>query len=116
MTITEIIEGIGELARKSNMNFEEAVAWISQNDRDENILPWEETTMKTNETVEMLIKTYAEFNDLDEEDVREDIRKGWIDGEMLFQDWLKYEGIRGYGSVIVKIFHDCEEAGLKIEE
>lgn len=72
--------------------------------------------MKTNETVEMLIKTYTEFNHLDEEDVREDIRKGWIDGEILFQDWLRNEGIIGYGSLIIKIFQDCEEAGLKIED
>lgn len=46
MTITEIIEGIGELARRSNMTFEEAVEWISRNDRDENILPWEDEKME----------------------------------------------------------------------
>ena len=42
MTILEIIEGIGELAQRSNMTFEEAVEWISKNNRDENILPWED--------------------------------------------------------------------------
>lgn len=42
MTITEIIEGIGELAKRSNMTFEETVEWISRNDREENILPWED--------------------------------------------------------------------------
>ena len=42
MTITEIIEGIGELAKRSNMTFEETVEWISRNDREEDILPWED--------------------------------------------------------------------------
>lgn len=72
--------------------------------------------MKTNETVEMLIKVYAEYNFLTESQVKEEIRKGWISGNELFQDWLKYEGIFGYGDLIKKIFQDCEEAGLKITE
>ena len=42
MTILEIIEGIGELAQRSNMTFDEAVEWISKSNRDENILPWED--------------------------------------------------------------------------
>ena len=42
MTITEIIEGIGELAKRSNMTFEETVDWISRNERAENLLHWEE--------------------------------------------------------------------------
>ena len=42
MTIEKIIEGIEELARETNMTFQEAVEWISRNDRDESILPWED--------------------------------------------------------------------------
>lgn len=42
MTILEIITEIGELAKRSNMTFEETVEWISRNNRDENILPWED--------------------------------------------------------------------------
>lgn len=42
MTIEKIIESIEELARETNMTFQEAVEWISRNDRDENILPWED--------------------------------------------------------------------------
>ena len=72
--------------------------------------------MKTNETIEMLIKVYAEYNFLTVNQVKEEIRKGWISGNELFADWLKYEGIFGYDSLIVKIFQDCEEAGLKITE
>lgn len=42
MTINEIVEEIGELARRSNMPFDEMVEWICKADRDENILPWED--------------------------------------------------------------------------
>lgn len=42
MTIKEIVEEIGELARRSNMPFDEMVEWIYKADRDENILPWED--------------------------------------------------------------------------
>ena len=42
MTIKEIVEEIGELARRSNMPFEEMVEWIYKAGRDENILPWED--------------------------------------------------------------------------
>lgn len=42
MAILEIIEQISELARRSNMTFEETLEWISRNDRNENILPWED--------------------------------------------------------------------------
>ena len=42
MTIAKIIEGIKELAKESNMTFSELVEWISRNDRDESILPWED--------------------------------------------------------------------------
>ena len=42
MTINEIVEEIGELARRSNMPFDEMVEWIYKADRDENILPWED--------------------------------------------------------------------------
>lgn len=52
---------------------------------------------------------------MNEEAVREEIQKGWIDGSLLFEDWLNYEGIIGYGQKIIKIFQDCEKAGLKIE-
>ena len=71
--------------------------------------------MKTNKTVEMLIETYAEYNNMNEEAVREEIQKVRIDGSLLFEDWLNYEGIIGYGQKIIKIFQDCEKAGLKIE-
>lgn len=71
--------------------------------------------MKTNKTVEMLIETYAEYNNLTEQEVREEIQKGWIDGSVLFEDWLNYEGIKGYGRKIIRVFQDCEQAGLKIE-
>lgn len=42
MTILEIIEELMELAKRSNITFKELLEWISRNDRDENILPWEE--------------------------------------------------------------------------
>ena len=42
MAILEIIEQISELARRSNMTFEEMVDWISRTDRDKEILPWED--------------------------------------------------------------------------
>ena len=42
MTILEIIEELMELAGRSNMTFEQLLEWLSRNDRDENILPWEE--------------------------------------------------------------------------
>ena len=42
MCISKIIEEIGELARRSNMTFEEMVDWISRTDRYEEILPWED--------------------------------------------------------------------------
>lgn len=42
MTINEIVEEIGELARRSNMTFGQMVDWISRNDREEDILPWED--------------------------------------------------------------------------
>lgn len=42
MTISEAITGLMELARRSNMTFEELLEWLSRNDRDEDILPWEE--------------------------------------------------------------------------
>ena len=42
MCISKIIEEIGELARRSNMTFEEMVDWIARTDRDEEILPWED--------------------------------------------------------------------------
>ena len=42
MTISEAIERLMELAKRSNMTFEELLEWISRNDREENVLPWEE--------------------------------------------------------------------------
>lgn len=41
MTILEAITVVMELARRSNMTFEELLEWISQNDREDK-LPWEE--------------------------------------------------------------------------
>ena len=114
MTIREIIEGIGELAQRSNMTFDEAVEWISRNDRDENILPWEERKMEA--TMDMLIDAYAEMNHLTAAQVKEEIGSGWIDGNMLFEEWLKYEGIFGYSARIINVFDACEKAGLKITD
>ena len=42
MDIAKAIEGLMELARRSNMTFGELLEWLSQNDRDEETLPWEE--------------------------------------------------------------------------
>lgn len=42
MNISRVIIELMELARRSNMTFEELLEWLSRNDRDENILPWEE--------------------------------------------------------------------------
>lgn len=42
MEISKAITELMELARRSNMTFEELLEWLSRNDRDENILPWEE--------------------------------------------------------------------------
>lgn len=42
MTISEAITELVELARRSNMTFEELLEWLSRSDRDEDILPWEE--------------------------------------------------------------------------
>ena len=69
-----------------------------------------------NTTMEMLIDVYAEVNHLTESQVKEEIRSGWIDGNELFEDWLKYEGIHGYSARIIKIFDACEAAGLKITD
>ena len=45
--------------------------------------------MKTK--MDMLIETYAEVNYLTTEQVKKEIKSGWIDGNMLFEEWLKYE-------------------------
>lgn len=42
MEISKAIKELMELARRSNMTFEELLEWLSRNDRDENVLPWEE--------------------------------------------------------------------------
>ena len=42
MDLATILTNIMELARRSNMTFEEMMEWLSRNDRDESILPWEE--------------------------------------------------------------------------
>ncbi len=42
MDISKAIEGLMELARRSNMTFGELLEWLSRNDRDDDILPWEE--------------------------------------------------------------------------
>ena len=68
--------------------------------------------MKTK--MDMLIETYAEVNYLTTEQVKKEIKSGWIDGNMLFEEWLKYEGIFGYSEKIINIFDTCEKAGLKI--
>lgn len=69
---------------------------------------------KMNITMEMLIDAYAEMNHLTTAQVKDEIKHGWIDGNMLFEDWLKYEGIFGYSARIINIFDACEKAGLKI--
>lgn len=40
MTIAEVITELMELARRSNMTFEELLEWISKTDKE--TLPWEE--------------------------------------------------------------------------
>lgn len=40
MDIAEVILNIMELARNSNMTFEEMLAWLNRNDKD--TLPWNE--------------------------------------------------------------------------
>lgn len=67
-----------------------------------------------NITMEMLIDAYAEMNHLTTAQVKDEIKHGWIDGNTLFEDWLKYEGIFGYSARIINIFDACEEAGIKI--
>ena len=42
MNIEKAITELMELARRSNMTFGELLEWLSQNDRDEETLPWEE--------------------------------------------------------------------------
>lgn len=42
MDIAKAITELMELARRSNMTFEELLEWLSRNDRDEDTLPWEE--------------------------------------------------------------------------
>ena len=42
MDIAEAITGLMELARRSNMTFEELLEWLSRNDRDDKETPWEE--------------------------------------------------------------------------
>ena len=54
------------------------------------------------------------LNYLTTEQVKKEIKSGWIDGNMLFEEWLKYEGIFGYSEKIINIFDTCEKAGLKI--
>ena len=44
MTIAKAIEELMELARRSNMTFGELLEWLSQSNRDEDILPWEDKT------------------------------------------------------------------------
>lgn len=41
MTISEAIEELMELAKRSNMTFDQLIEWIKRNNREEN-LPWEE--------------------------------------------------------------------------
>lgn len=42
MDIATLIVNIAELAERCGMTFNEMLEWISRNDRDEDILPWEE--------------------------------------------------------------------------
>ena len=58
----------------------------------------------------MLIETYAEVNYLTTEQVKKEIKSGWIDGNMLFEEWLKYEGIFGYSEKIINIFAQTRDA------
>lgn len=67
--------------------------------------------MKTK--MDMLIETYAEVNYLTTEQVKKEIKSGWIDGNMLFEEWLKYEGIFGYSEKIINIFDTCEKSGIE---
>lgn len=41
MTISEVIEELMELAKRSNMTFDQLIEWLGKNNREEN-LPWEE--------------------------------------------------------------------------
>ncbi|MDY3772660.1 MAG: hypothetical protein SO002_06545 [Candidatus Faecousia sp.] len=41
MTISEAIEELMELAKRSNMTFDQLIEWIKRNDQEKN-LPWEE--------------------------------------------------------------------------
>lgn len=65
-------------------------------------------------TMRMLIDAYAEENRLTVQEVDEDIAYGFIDGKMLFEAWLNYEGIFGYSREIINVFDACEAAGIKI--
>ena len=41
MTISEVIEELMDLAKRSNMTFDQLIDWIKRNDKENN-LPWEE--------------------------------------------------------------------------
>lgn len=42
MDISKAIMELMELARRSNMTFEELLEWLSRNDREDKETPWEE--------------------------------------------------------------------------
>lgn len=42
MDISRAITELMELARRSNMTFEELLDWLSRNDREDKETPWEE--------------------------------------------------------------------------
>lgn len=63
----------------------------------------------------MLMEVYAEQTGISVSEVQAQIKKGWITGNDLFEKWLEYEGIIGYGGIIRKIIKDLEKEGLKIE-
>lgn len=58
---------------------------------------------------ESIIKTYAEMNYLSAAAVKQEIRNGWIDREMLFEAWLVNEGIIGYTYTILSVLDTIED-------
>ena len=63
----------------------------------------------------MLTEAYAEQTGLSVNQVQIQISKGWITGSDLFEEWLRSEGIYGYGGIIKLIFKEMEKEGMKIE-
>ena len=58
---------------------------------------------------ESIVKIYAEMNYLSVAAVKQEIRNGWIDREMLFEAWLVYEGIIGYTHKILSALDTIDD-------